>query len=293
MKLVVIGMGLMGGSAALAMRRSGAVTSVYACDVSPQSVQKAVAMGVAEKGGCDPCEAARGADVVMVATPVLSMESIFRKIRPVLSPGAVVTDLGSVRVTVQLAARRSLGEKIARYAPCHPIAGGEQTGVEHSNPDMFIGKRVISTAEPDSDPDAVRIMEALWKGCGAEILRMSPERHDRIFGLMSHLPHVLAYAMVAMIAESREPELLLSMGGSGFLDFSRIAASSPVMWRDICLANRRAISDGLRRYRKELEIFQKALDEGNADTLVAEFALAARARRRLSSPAPKTKEKGQ
>ncbi len=285
MKLAVIGIGLMGGSAALAMKRAGTVDSVYACDVNEASVARAIGLGVAEEGGTDPAAAARGADVVMVATPVMTMESIFRAVAPELAPGAVITDLGSVRGVVQEAAKRSLGDKIRQYAPCHPIAGGEKTGVENANPDMFVGKRVISTAEPGMAPEAVERMEVLWASTGARILRMTPARHDEVFGLMSHLPHVLAYALVAMITESRDPDTLLSMGGTGFLDFSRIAASSPVMWRDICLANRQAISVGLRRYREELERFQKAIDEGNADTLVAAFARASQARRKLGQGA--------
>lgn len=285
MKLAVIGIGLMGGSAALAMKRAGVVDSVHACDVNEASVRRAIELGVAEEGGTDPQRAAMNADVIMVATPVMTMESIFRAVKPVLGPRAIITDLGSVRGLVQEAAKRSLGEKIRQYAPCHPIAGGEKTGVENANPDMFIGKRVISTAEPEMSREFVERMERLWASTGATILRMPPSRHDEVFGLMSHLPHVLAYALVSMITESRDPDTLLSMGGTGFLDFSRIAASSPVMWRDICLANRRAISEGLKRYRAELEEFQQMIDEGNADMLVARFARAAQARRKLGQGA--------
>lgn len=281
MKLAVIGMGLMGGSAALAMKRAGTIHSVYACDMSPEAVSDSISMGIADEGGSDPAEAARSADVIMVATPVMTMESIFRQIAPVMKPDAVVTDIGSVRGMVQEGARRALGAKFSQYAPCHPIAGGEKPGVRYAFADMFVGKKVISTAEEGMSARAVEIIESLWKSCGAEIIRMSPERHDEVFALMSHLPHVLAYALVAMITESRDPDTLLSMGGTGFLDFSRIAASSPVMWRDICLANRKAISEGLRRYRAELELFQKAIDDGNADQLVAGFARAAQARRKL------------
>lgn len=293
MKLAVIGIGLMGGSAALAMKRAGTVSQVYACDVNEASVAKAIELGVAEAGSTNPAEAARWADAVMVATPVLTMESIFRAIAPALRPDAIVTDLGSVRGVVQEAAKRSLGAKISQYVPCHPIAGGEKTGVENANPDMFIGKRVISTGDAAlMRPELRNRMEGLWASTGARILRMSAERHDEVFGLMSHIPHVLAYALVTMITESRDPDMLLSMGGTGFLDFSRIAASSPVMWRDICLANRKSISEGLRRYRAELEVFQKAIDQGDADMLVARFARAAQARRRLGQGAKlKTQEK--
>ncbi len=281
MKLAVIGIGLIGGSAALAMKRSGLITSVSACDLSPEAVKTAVELGIADEGYTDAAAAARTADVVMVATPVLAMESIFRQVRPALKEDAVITDVGSVRGVVQEAAHRALGEKIAQYAPCHPIAGGDKSGVQYSFPDMFVGKRVISTSGADTAPWAAERMEKLWQSCGAEILRMTPERHDEVFALMSHLPHVLAYAMVAMLLESRDPATLLSMGGTGFQDFSRIAASSPVMWRDICLANRQAISKGLRAYRKELDWFQKVIDDGNADLMVACFARAAEARRSL------------
>lgn len=285
MKLAVIGIGLMGGSAALAMKKSGVVDRVCGCDLSEASVQRAVELGVADEGCTCAAKAAAGADVIMVATPVMTMESIFRQIKPALKPGAIVTDLGSVRGVVQEGARRALGDMFPRYAPCHPIAGGEKTGVENAFAGMFEGKKVISTAEPEASPEAVERMEGLWKACGARVLRMTPQRHDEVFSLMSHLPHVLAYALVAMIAESPEPDMLLSMGGTGFLDFSRIAASSPVMWRDICLANRQAISEALRQYRKELEVFQQAIDDGNADTLVAGFARAAQARRKLGQGA--------
>ena len=289
MKLAVIGMGLMGGSAALAMRQAGVVDRVVACDLNPDEIQTSIELGIADEGTQDVLESVRGADVVMVATPVMTMEAIFRQAAPGLGDGAVITDVGSVRGAVQESASRALGKKFCRYAPCHPIAGGEKPGVRYANPGMFRGKNVISTSGLWADRDAVERMEGLWKACGANIIRMTAERHDEVFATMSHLPHVLSFAFVKMVTESRNPDELLRMGGTGFLDFSRIAASSPVMWRDICLTNREAISRGLRRYRRELERFQKDIDEGNADRLVAEFARAAQARRGLG-PGPKGKK---
>ena len=283
MRLALIGTGLIGGSLAAAWRDAGLVDHVVACDRSFDACERAQAMGVADACATSPAAAVADADWVLVAVPVGAMAEVFVQIAPALRANAIVTDVGSTKASVMAAARQHLGPAFPRYVPAHPIAGGELPGVEHSSPTLFAGKLAITTPGIETDPAALDTMEAAWRAIGSRVLRMSAADHDQVFAAVSHLPHLLAFALVARIASEPDAEAKLGFAGAGFRDFTRIAASSPVMWRDICLANRTALSTELAAYRGLLDELQLALDAGDAERLEASFERASRTGRRFGA----------
>ena len=265
MKMAVIGCGLIGGSMALSWKRAGIVDEVIAFGHNPATLQKALDKGAADTVTTSMEEAVKDADIVVSAVPVEAMESVFTEMAPFLKSDAVVTDVGSTRQTVIAAARKGLGDKFHQYAPAHPIAGGEMPGVDYASADLFDEKVVISTPDEGMDPKVVTFIE-------------------EAFASVSHLPHVLAYALVDMIAREENAQEKLKMAGAGFRDFTRIASSSPVMWRDICLSNREALSHELKRYRASLDTLQKYIDESDGKALESVFENAVRNRRGLVFP---------
>lgn len=285
--MAVIGFGLIGGSMALSWKQAGLVDEVIACGHREESLKLAQKMGAADWWTTSIPEAVKDADIVVVAVPVQAMEKVFTDVADYLKPSAVVTDVGSTRMTVIEAARKGLKNKFCQYAPGHPIAGGELPGVAYADKDLFNDKWVISTPTPEMDPEKVKFIEEGWAKAGAKIKVMSPETHDEIFASVSHLPHILAYALVDMITKEGKAKEKLGMAGAGFRDFTRIAASSPAMWRDICLSNRAAISQELQRYRRELAELQEAVDNSDAQKLEACFENAMRNRRGLVFSASK------
>ena len=244
MKMAVIGCGLIGGSMALSWKRAGIVDEVIAFGHNPATLQKALDKGAADTVTTSMEEAVKDADIVVSAVPVEAMESVFTEMAPFLKSDAVVTE------------RKGLGDKFHQYAPAHPIAGGEMPGVDYASADLFDEKVVISTPDEGMDPKVVTFIEEAWRKAGARVQAMSPLQHDLTFASVSHLPHVLAYALVDMIAREENAQEKLKMAGAGFRDFTRIASSSPVMWRDICLSNREALSHELERYRASLVTLQ-------------------------------------
>lgn len=284
MKMAVIGCGLIGGSMALSWKKAGLVDRVIAFGHNPKTLQKALDKGAADEVTTSMEEAVKDADIVVSAVPVEAMESVFTAMAPYLKPDVVVTDVGSTRQTVIAAAQKGLGKMFHRYAPAHPIAGGELPGVDYASADLFTEKAVISTPTEEMDEDAVRFMEEAWTKVGARVQKMTPEEHDAIFASVSHLPHVLAYVLVDMIAKESNAQAKLSMAGAGFRDFTRIASSSPEMWRDICLSNRSAISEELCRYRAALEQMQALIDHSDAKGIEQVFDNAMRNRRGLVFP---------
>lgn len=283
MKLALLGVGLIGGSAAVAWRTSGDVAEVVGFDRDPQAAERGLARGVVDATAPTIAAAVAGADLVLVAVPVMSMGAVLDEVARHVRRGALVTDVGSTKVSVIDAARAAFAADdaaFARFVPGHPIAGRERPGVEHADANLFHGKLLITTPVAQTDPDALARIESLWRGAGARVARMDPAEHDRIFAAVSHLPHLLAFALVASIATEPDGERKLGFAGAGFRDFTRIAASSPAMWRDVCLANRAALGQELQRYRAELERLQQAVDAGDAGALERTFALAAEARRR-------------
>ena len=263
MNVALIGVGLIGGSFAAALRAAGAVGEVVGYDLDEHAVAAAVARGIITRSAPSAAEAVRGIDLVVVATPVGATRAALTAIADALAPSAIVTDVGSTKASVIDDARAALGSRLHRFVPAHPIAGGERPGVEHANAALFRGRLVITTPTPETDADALTAVEALWRAAGARVERLDAAVHDEVFAAVSHLPHVLAFALVEMIAAGEDAAIRFAHAGAGFRDFTRIAASSPQMWRDVCLANRVPLAAELRRYRARLESLQHAIDTGD------------------------------
>jgi prephenate dehydrogenase len=279
MKLAVIGVGLIGGSFALGARAAGLTAQVTGFDRDHAALQRAEQLGVVDRVARSPAEAARDADLILIATPVGATKAMLGEIAASLSATAVVTDVGSTKADAVASARHTLGEGFPRFVPGHPIAGGERPGVEHAAAALFRDKLFISTPQPEAQPAALEAVESIWRALGCRVERMDATEHDRIFAAVSHLPHLLAYALVAQIAGEADAARKFGLAGAGFRDFTRIAASSPEMWRDICVANRVQLGAELTRYRQQLADLQAALDSADAASLDRVFSVAAQARR--------------
>ena len=286
MRLALIGTGLIGGSAAWAMRNAGVFDAVTACDLSLINAQCAVKMGIADRATTSVAEALKDAGAVMVAVPVLAIPKVFAAMADHLGPGVLITDVGSTRCSVIEGARRFLGPSFVDYAPVHPIAGGEMPGIEYADAGIFRDKKAISTPSEGMGEVARTFWEQAWASCGSRIERMSPEEHDEIFAAVSHLPHVLAYGLVDAMAKTANASKKFSLVGAGFKDFTRIAASSPSMWRDICLANREAILRSLALFEHEIKELHAMIERGDADAITEVFERASQARRTVGMRAP-------
>jgi prephenate dehydrogenase len=265
--LALIGVGLIGGSLAAALRRAGAVATVVGYDRDPQALERAAALGLIDTAAASASEAAKGADLVVIAVPVRAIGAVLRDVAATLAPGAVVTDVGSTKGDVAQVAEQALRELFPRFVPGHPIAGREASGVEAAVADLFRGARVVLTPNAATAPDAVDLVKACWEAAGARIATMAPERHDRICAAVSHLPHVLSFALVSEIAARDDAEELLGFAAGGFRDFTRIAASSPEMWRDIALQNRAALLDEIDRYAARLAVFRELVERADGPAL--------------------------
>jgi prephenate dehydrogenase len=287
-KLVVVGVGLIGGSMAAALKRAGVVDRVVGVGRSRANIERALSLGVIDEASDDIAAAASDADIVLVAVPVGQTFGVIGHLRAALENGAVVTDAGSTKRDFVALARAQFGDVygsavhkndlLRNIVPGHPIAGAERTGVEAAFPDLFVGKRVVLTPMTESDSACVDRVEAMWRACGAKVIRMSAEHHDSVFSAVSHLPHVLSYALVEMIASRGNAEELFSFAASGFRDFTRIAGSSPEMWRDICAANRDQIVSDIEAFQQALEKMADHIRAGEVDSVESIFAAAVRAR---------------
>ncbi|MGH6624141.1 MAG: prephenate dehydrogenase [Burkholderiaceae bacterium] len=282
MKLALIGVGLIGGSFAAALRAAGRVESVCGFDIDAAASADAVRLGIIDRSADSIATAVAGADLVLIATPVGAMADVLSQIATALSAQTIVTDVGSTKVSVIDAARRALGPAFNKFVAGHPIAGRERNGVVHADRELFRNRLFITTPSEETDSAASDVVESLWRAVGARVERLTAEDHDRVFAAVSHLPHVLAYALVAQIASQDDSDRLFAHAGAGFRDFTRIAAASPTMWRDICLANRAAISAALASDRGQLDQLQRAVDASDAVELERVFEIASRARRRHS-----------
>jgi prephenate dehydrogenase len=265
--LAVIGVGLVGGSFAAALRRAGMAASVVGFDRDPEALEKAAALGVIDIAADSASAAARGADMVVVAVPVRSIGPVLHDVCLTLDAGAVVTDVGSTKTEVVATARAELRERFPRFVPAHPIAGRETSGVESATADLFRGARVVLTPLAETAPDAVETVKACWEAAGGKVAIVSPQDHDRIFAAVSHLPHLLSFALVSEIASRDNAAELLGFAAGGFRDFTRIAASSPEMWRDIALQNREALLAEIDRYGAHLAVFRELIDKGEGPGL--------------------------
>lgn len=265
-KLAIFGVGLIGGSFALALKQAGAVREVVGFGRNAATLADAVILGIIDRIGEDLIELA-DADLVLLAVPVGQMAGVMARIAPHLGKSTVITDGGSTKRDVTRHARENLGVHLSNFVPAHPIAGAENSGPSAARADLFEGKKVVLTPLPDNPRQAVARVQEAWEACGATVTEMSPEAHDAVFAAVSHLPHLLSFALVHDLAGRKNRELLLSFAASGFRDFTRIAASSPEMWRDICLSNREALLVELERYMHELESVRDALDHSDAEKL--------------------------
>jgi prephenate dehydrogenase len=279
-RLAVIGVGLIGGSLARALRAAGAVGHVVGCGRALANLERAHALGVVDSLTQDVGEAVAGADMVFIAVPLGAMRGVFEAIRDRLDPDAVVTDGGSVKGSVVMDAVGAFGGIPPRLVPGHPIAGTEHSGVEASFAELYHQRRVILTPLPETDPEAVARVTTMWEACGAEVTSMSVAHHDEILAATSHLPHMLAFGLVDALARMRENDEIFRYAAGGFRDFTRIASSNPVMWRDICLANREALSAMLARFGIEMTDLAESIRCADGERLLAIFERAKVARDR-------------
>lgn len=279
-RLCIIGVGLIGGSLACALREAGAVGHVVGCNRSPDSLAKAKALGVIDAGETDPARAAAGADVVLVAVPMLAMEGVFRAIAPALSPHTILTDAGSAKGHVLDAARAVFGSVPSTLVPGHPIAGIEKSGVEAAFAALYRGRRVILTPAVETDPAATARVRWMWEQAGAQVEEMEVEHHDEVLAATSHLPHMLAYSLVDALARMEEHKEIFRFAAGGFRDFTRIASSDPRMWHDICLANRTQLLKMLQRFGDDLKRLSAAIEAGDSASVMEIFERAKTARDR-------------
>lgn len=278
-RLAILGVGLIGGSLALALRRAGVVAHIVGAGRSVDSVAQAVALGVIDEAAASPADAVRDADMVVLAAPVAQTPVLLAAIAPHVRDDAIVTDAGSTKSDAVDAARVAFGEHLARFVPGHPIAGGERSGAAAAQAHLYDGRRVVLCPLPENAEADVARVRAMWQAAGARVSCMSAEQHDMVFASVSHLPHLLAFALLAQILDSADSALKLDYAGAGFRDFTRIAASSPEMWRDICLANRAALLHELDGYSAALAALRTHLAKGDGAALERLFARASQGRR--------------
>ena len=278
-KVVVFGVGLIGGSFALALKAAGQAGEVVGFGRSVATLTQALDLGIIDRIGIHAGQETVDADLVLLATPVGQMPEIMARIAPYVGPQAVVTDGGSTKSDVAAAVREHFGEKAGQFVPAHPIAGAENSGAAAARGDLYQGKKVVLTPLPENSVLNVARVRSAWEWCGADIFELNPEEHDRVFAAVSHLPHLLSFALVHDLAVRENSELYFNFAASGFRDFTRIAASHPEMWRDICLANRVALLGELDRYQEQLDELHDALSNGDGGLLEKTFDVARTARR--------------
>jgi prephenate dehydrogenase len=277
-RVAILGVGLIGGSFALALKQARACGHVSGAGRSRANLELALERGVIDSIAADAVAAVHGADLVLLAAPVAQFPKLFRDMASVLGPKALVTDGGSTKRDVVAAARAALGRKIGQFVPSHPIAGAEKSGAGAAAAELFRERRVIVTPLPENADSAVKKIEEAWAACGARTARMDAEEHDAVLAAVSHLPHLLAYALVHEIASRENGAQLFAFAAGGFRDFTRIASSHPEMWRDICVANRDRLLEELKSYRKELDAIGRLLEAPDGAGLEKLFAEARAAR---------------
>lgn len=285
-KLVIFGVGLIGGSLARALREPADAPSggrIVGVGRRRASAERARELGVVDDVAAldddrELAAALAGADLVLLAAPVAQTRALLERIAPFLGERTIVTDAGSTKSDVVAAARAALGPRVTQFVPGHPIAGRESSGVEAALPDLYVGRNVVLCPLPENRPADVARIDALWRATGARVSTMSHEQHDRVFASVSHLPHLLSFALVEQILNAPDAALKFSFAAGGFRDFTRIAASSPEMWRDVCLANRDALIDELDGYLTVLAGLRAAIVAGDGETLETVFARSREAR---------------
>ncbi len=266
-QLGLIGCGLMGGSFALALKRAGLVKRVVGYSKSPSTTERARQMGVIDVEAPSALLAVSGADIVLIAVPVAATEATFKAIKHLVTPQMLIMDVGSTKRDVIDAGRRALREQIGSFVPAHPITGKEVSGVEHSDVDLYVGKQVILTPIERTLTAQLQKAVDVWTGLGCRVLKMSPEGHDAAFAAVSHLPHLISFALMNAIAGQPQGKDFLSLAGPGFRDFTRIAASDPKMWRDIMISNREELLAQSKMFQRNLQALELMITSGNGEAL--------------------------
>jgi prephenate dehydrogenase len=266
-QLGLIGCGLMGGSFALACKRAGLVKRVVGYSKSPSTTQRALSMGVIDVEAPSALLAVSGADIVLLAVPVAATEATLKAIKHLVTKDMLIMDVGSTKRDVIDSARRVLRDHIGSFVPCHPITGKEVSGVEHADPDLYTGKQIILTPiDKTSNAQSEKAVK-VWEGLGCKVLKMTPDAHDAAFAAVSHLPHLIAFALINGITSQDQGKDYLSLAGPGFRDFTRIAASEPKMWRDILLANRQELLAQSKIFQRTLHAMELMIESGNNEAL--------------------------
>jgi prephenate dehydrogenase len=277
-QLGLIGCGLMGGSFALAMKRAGLVKRVVGYSKSPSTTERARQLGVIDVEAPSALLAVSGADIVLLAVPVAATEATFKAIRHLVRPDVLIMDVGSTKREVIDAARRVLRDQVGVFVPAHPIAGKELAGVDHADADLYAGRQVILTPIERTSPAHLDKAEKLWRALGCQVKRMTPEGHDAAYAAISHLPHLLAFALMNAIQDQPQGADFLTLAGPGFRDFTRIAASDAAVWRDILLSNREELVAQSRLFLRALQEIDAAIKNNDPDALEALIDKASEAR---------------
>lgn len=275
--LCIVGLGMIGGSLAAGLKQAGYEGKITALVRSPASGERGLELGYIDEFSTNAADLIPTADIVMLAVPMLSMHSQLVAIKPYLKADTVVTDAGSVKTPFITDAKSVLGS-LARVVPGHPIAGREKTGVDAADPVLYQGRRVLLTPSEETEDDAIESVRSLWVLTGANVETLEPEQHDRVLAATSHLPHVLAFALVDTLATQQEAEEIFRYAAGGFRDFSRIASSDAVMWRDVCLSNRDAILDSMDRLDVHLKKLRTSIANGDGQAIEETFKRAKKAR---------------
>jgi prephenate dehydrogenase len=282
-RICIIGVGLIGGSIARAARLRGLCGNIvgYGRELDEQNLQTAKRLGVIDDYSLELSEAVRGADCVVIATPVASIENIFAQLKPLWSDDTIYTDVGSTKSSVVAAAERVFGIIPGNLVPAHPIAGAENSGVTASVDDLFLNKRLIITPTGNTSPEAVQKIQGFWGQLGSSVSLMDVQHHDSVLAATSHLPHILAFALVDMLGHKDEQSEIFQYAAGGFKDFTRIASSDPVMWKDICTANKDEIIPLIEQLKGELDKIQRLLETNDSQQLFETFTYARNARQRF------------
>ena len=278
-RLAILGVGLIGGSLARALRRAGVCETIVGFGRNEENLRKAQALGVIDAYATQPAAAVRDADMIVLATPLSTTGRLLREISAAISPAATLTDVGSAKDSVVKAASASLSvDQLRRFVPGHPIAGTEQSGVQASFAGLFEQHLTILTPLPQQDAVHLRRVTRMWEAAGARVVEMAIEHHDQILAATSHMPHMLAYALVDCLAGMQSRDEIFQYAAGGFSDFTRIASSNPSMWADICMANRENLIDVLELFDRHIRVIKQAIAAGDSDALLAIFARAKTAR---------------
>lgn len=282
-RLALIGVGLIGGSLVQSLKANGVVESVVGVGRSKQNLELALELGSVDEIYYDASDAVKEADLVVLATPVLTIDKVLEEIAPNLTDTVIVTDVGSVKGLIVEQAKARLGNRFSRFVAAHPIAGSENSGVQAAFPTLFNKHHVILTPSTETDADALNVVTQMWASTGAFVEDMSVERHDEILSVTSHLPHVLAYALMRFLSEQSDREAYFRLAAGGLYDFTRIASSDPAMWRDICVSNRAEVSRQLRAFSVAINEYADHIENEQLQVIEDKFSAAKDARAQVAS----------